>query len=81
MEVAPDLQFKHYTLADAHLSADVLVKVQGVSLSDVAVCCDVERHVYHAGHTDPRVAEALAESHWYELREWARSGPGAAAVG
>jgi len=36
MEIAPDLQFMHYT-----------------------------------------VAEALRETHWYELREWTSTGPGA----
>ena len=56
MEYAPDLQFKHYTVAEARLPADALVHVEGVSLSEVALCCDLERHVFYAEHTDPAVA-------------------------
>jgi hypothetical protein len=52
--------------------------VKDVSLSDVAVCCDLERHVFYAEHTDPGVAEALRQTHWYDLAEWSTSGPGAA---
>jgi hypothetical protein len=37
MELAPDLQFKHYTVAEAHLPSDALMKVPDVSLSDVAI--------------------------------------------
>jgi hypothetical protein len=76
MEVAPDLQFKHYTVAEAQLPADALVNLQGVTLDTVAICCDLEHHVFYGEHTDPGVAVALRETHWYELREWAQSGPG-----
>ena len=79
MEVAPDLQFNHYTVAEARLPGDALMKIPEISLSEVAICCDLETHVFYGEHTDPRVAEALRESHWFELREWARSGPGTAA--
>jgi hypothetical protein len=79
MEVAPDLQFKHYTVAEARLPADALVHVHEVSLGDVAICCDLEHNVFNALHTEPSVATALRESHWFELREWASNGPGAAA--
>ena len=47
-------------------------------LDAVAICCDLERHVFYAAHTDPQVAEALRATHWYELAEWTSSGPGAA---
>ena len=77
MELAPDLQFKHYTVAEAQLPVDVLTRITHVSLSDVAICCDLEHHVFHAGHTEPEVAAALRETHWYEVREWVSSGPGA----
>jgi hypothetical protein len=77
MEIAPELQFKHYTVAEARLPADALVHVEGVSLTEVALCCDLERHVFYAAHTDPRVVEALRQSHWYDLAEWSTSGPGA----
>ena len=35
MEIAPSLQFMHYTVAEAQLPADALMKVPGVSLEDV----------------------------------------------
>ncbi|MEI8105407.1 MAG: hypothetical protein WCH31_06165 [Actinomycetes bacterium] len=77
MEVAPELQFKHYTLREAQLPADAHVAAEGVGFDDVAICCDLESHVFNAEHTDPRVAEALRASHWFDLREWATRSPGA----
>ena len=79
MELAPDLQFKHYTVAEAKLPSDVLVNLD-ISLNEVAVCCDLERHVFYAQHTDPKVAAALRETHWFELAEWSTTGPGATAA-
>ncbi|HLM35710.1 MAG TPA: hypothetical protein VK278_08030 [Gaiellaceae bacterium] len=79
MEVAPELQFKHYTLAEAQLPADAIVHVEGIGFDDVAICCDLDTHVFNAEHTEPAVAEALRASHWFDLREWASRGPGAAA--
>ena len=58
MEIAPDLQFMHYTVAEAQLPVDVLTTIDHVSLGDVAICCDLEAHVFYVGHTDPQVAEA-----------------------
>jgi hypothetical protein len=81
MEYAPDLQFKHYTVAEAHLPAEALMKVPDVSLDEVAICCDLERHVFYAAHTDPQISEALRETHWFEVAEWTSSGPGRAALG
>ena len=60
MEIAPELQFKHYTVAEARLPADVLMHVPQMLLSEVAICCDLERHVFYAAHTDPGVVEALS---------------------
>ena len=77
MESAPDLQFMHYTVAEAQLPVDVLTAISHVSLGDVAICCDLEHHVFNPGHTDPDVAEALRGTHWFDVREWATSGPGA----
>ena len=74
MEIAPELQFKHYTVAEAKLPADALMHVAEISLSEVAICCDLDRHVFYAGHTDERVAEALLASHWFEVRGWVTSG-------
>jgi hypothetical protein len=78
MELDPDLQFMHYTVAEAQLPGEVLVNLRDLPLETVAICCDLERHVFNANHTDPRVAKALGETHWYDLREWTTSGPGAA---
>ena len=76
MELAPDLQFKHYTVAEARLPAEALVNLPNVPLSAIAICCDLDRHVFYAAHTEPQVAEALRETHWFELAEWSTSGPG-----
>ena len=76
MELAPDLQFKHYTVAEARLPAEALMTLPDVPLSAVAICCDLDRHVFYAPHTEPKVAAALRETHWFDLHEWATSGPG-----
>jgi hypothetical protein len=76
MELAPDLQFKHYTVAEAQLPAEVLAGISHVSLGDVEICCDLERHVVNPGHTDGEVCAALLQSHWFEVHEWSTSGPG-----
>jgi hypothetical protein len=76
-EIAPGLQFKHYTVAEARLPAEALVNLPDVPLEAVAICADLDHNVFNVGHTDPKVAEALRETHWYELREWVTTGPGA----
>jgi hypothetical protein len=78
MELAPELQFKHFTVRELELPSEVLVAIGEVSLDEVNVCADPDRHVYYAAHTEPAVAEALGSSHWFELEEWRTSGPGAA---
>ena len=78
MEIAPELQFKHYTVAEARLPADALMRIPDVPLSEVAICCDLERHVFYAAHTEEKVAEGLRASHWFEVRDWVAAGrPGA----
>jgi len=74
MELAPELQFKHYTVAEVQLPADALMHVPDVPLSDVAICCDLDHNVFYATHTDQRVATALRQSHWFEVREWIAAG-------
>ena len=76
MEIAPDLQFKHYSVAEAHLPAEALVNLPDVPLGAVAICCDLEHNVFNIGHTEPKVAEALRDTHWFELTEWSTTGPG-----
>ena len=48
--------------------------VPEVLLSEVAICCDLERHVFWADHTEPGVAEALRSSHWFDVRDWVAAG-------
>ena len=79
MELAPDLQFKHYTIAEAKLPAEAIVSIE-IPPDTVAICCDLERHVFLAEHTEPTVAAALRETHWFELAEWSTIGPGANAA-
>ena len=71
MEIAPELQFKHYTLREAQLPADALVQHRGGRPRQRR---DLLRprpsHVFYAEHTDPAVAAALRASHWFDLREW-----------
>ena len=78
MELAPDLQFKHYTVAEARLPADALMHIPDVALDDVAICCDLDRNVFYAAHTEPTVGAALRDTHWFELAEWSTTGPGRA---
>ena len=75
MEIAPELQFKHYTVAEVQLPADALMKISGeVALSDIAICCDLDHNVFYAVHTDDTVAAALKQSHWFEVRDWVAAG-------
>ena len=80
MELAPELQFKHYTLREAQLPADALVNVEAADFDEVAICCDLDAHVFNPDHTAPDVAEALRASHWFDLREWAARSPGSSAA-
>jgi hypothetical protein len=80
MELAPELQFKHYTLREAQLPADALVNVGEIGFDEVVICCDLDRHVFNAEHTDAGVGDALRASHWFELREYAVRGPGSTAA-
>jgi hypothetical protein len=79
LELAPDLQFKHYTVAEAQLPHEALILLEGVLANEAEICCDREHHVFFAAHTDPSVARALRDTHWYEVGEWSTSGPGAGA--
>ena len=78
MELAPDLQFKHYSVAEAHLPADALSSFSEGMLDELTICCDLDHHVFNAQHTDEPVSQALRGTHWFELAEWTTSGPGTA---
>ena len=81
MEIDPDLQFKHYTVAEAKLPAEALMALpESVLLDEIEICCDLDHNVYNPAHTDPRVAEALRSTHWYDLGDWAAHRPGGAAA-
>jgi hypothetical protein len=75
LDLAPDLHFKHYTVAEAKLPADALVDLRDVPMQAVAICADLDHHVFNPDHTDVRVAEALRNTHWFDLREWSARGP------
>ena len=51
MELDPGLQFKHYTLAEAKLPAEVLIALRDVALDAELICCDLEHHVFNRAHT------------------------------
>jgi hypothetical protein len=75
LELTPELHFKHYTVAEARLPAEALVNLPDVPLEAVAICADLDHNVYNPAHTDPRVAEALRDTHWYDLNVWIRERP------
>jgi hypothetical protein len=75
MEVAPELQFKHYTPREVHLPAAALVSLEPTAWDAAVLCCDLERHVFNPEHTGASLAEALRASHWFDLREWAARSP------
>lgn len=77
MQLAPELQFKHYTLREVHLPADALVSLEEIDFDVIMLCCDLASHVLNAEHTEPAVADALRASHWFDLREFAALGHGA----
>jgi hypothetical protein len=74
LDVAPDLHFKHYTVAEAQLPGEVLANLPDVPLEAVAICADLDHNVFNPTHTDPKVAAALAGTYWYGLREWTNRG-------
>jgi len=72
MELAPDLQFRHFTLAEVHIPVDAFVQLEGVPADEVTVCCDLDAHVFNPEHTDARIVDALVGTHWIDVREIAR---------
>jgi hypothetical protein len=77
MEIAPELQFRHHTLGDMQLPAEVFVRIEGIALDEVAVCCDVIAHVFNPEHTDPRIVAALKGTFWIDVRELGAPPPAA----
>ena len=63
-------------VADGVDRRDALAAMPACPLTELEICCDLEHNVFNAAHTDPRVADALRQSHWFELQEWVTTGPG-----
>src|SRR5262249_18872685 len=80
MELAPELQFKHYTLREAQLPADALVSIEALDLDAVSICCDLTSHVFYADHSGGAGAAAPGASLWFARRE-SIAGRGGAAAG
>ena len=74
MEIAPDLQFRHYTLREVQLPTDAFVQLGGLDLDHVAICCDREAHVFNPEHTEPAVVAALKHTYWTDVAEAGRRG-------
>jgi hypothetical protein len=51
------------------------VSLPDIPLEAVAVCADLDHNVFNPNHTDPRIAAALADTYWYDLREWTERAP------
>jgi hypothetical protein len=75
MEIAPDLQFRHLTLAETQLPADAVMRINQVSRDAVSICCDPDAHVFNAEHTEQEIVAALHGTHWIELRDWVAHPP------
>ena len=82
MEIAPDLQFKHYTVAEAQLPAEASDDDRPRRRSATSrSAATSSTHVFYAEHTDPQVAEALrADALVRAARVRRRAGPGASAA-
>ena len=79
MEIAPQLTFRHYTLGEIQLPTDAFVQLEGIPRDRVAVCCDLDAHVFNHEHTEPQVVAALQGTHWIDVRELSGPPPLAAA--
>ena len=77
MEIAPDLQFRHHTLGEAHLPVDAFVQLAGIGPDEIVLCFDLGAHEFNPAHTDAIVVAALKGTHWIDVREL--PGGGAAA--
>lgn len=69
MEIAPDVQFRHYSLTEAQLPVEAFVQLEGVDKDEVTVCADLDAHVFNPDHTDPRIVEALVGTYWINVRD------------
>ncbi len=70
MELDHELLFKHYTASEVKLSAEIITTLPELPLGEIEICCDLERHVFFADHTDPRLIDTLIDCDWFEVRDW-----------
>jgi hypothetical protein len=69
MQVAPELHFTHCTLGEVRLPPEAFVQISGIAQDTVAICCDLDSHVYNPEHTDPQIVAALRGTHWLPISE------------
>jgi hypothetical protein len=53
---------------------EAFVQLDGISSDEVAICCDLDAHVFNPAHTDRHVVEALRGTHWIDVREISPAG-------
>ena len=79
MEIAPDLQFMHYTVAEAQLPVDVLDHDHPrLARRRRDLLRPRQPRLLRRAHR-PEVAEALRSTHWFEVHEYVSRTPDAAA--
>ena len=78
MELAPDLQFKHMTVQDAQLPFEVVAKIPSGSRSTSSRSAATWSTTSSTPRTRiPTSSRRSRDTHWFEVHEWATTGPGA----
>jgi hypothetical protein len=70
LETAPDLHFKHYTIAEAELPGEALTRVADLPRFETILCADLDHNVFNPAHTDERLGAALKDTYWYDVDDW-----------
>jgi hypothetical protein len=70
LEQAPDLHFKHYTVAEAELPGEVLTSLPELPRDEPILCADLDHNVFNPAHTDERLGKALKDTYWYDVDDW-----------
>ena len=75
MEIAPELQFKHYTVAEAKLPADALMHIQDiVALGRRDLLRPRPARLLRGAHGREAWRRRSSASHWFEVRDWVAAG-------
>ena len=70
MEVAPDLQFRHYTLAEAHLPVDAFVQLEGIAgRRDRSLLRSRRARLQSGAHRSRASPKRCKGTHWIDVRE------------